>query len=259
MYKKRLGFLIGSVLSLACCFTSFAGWRSDGNGWWFDNGNGTWPASCWLWVDGNQDGQAECYYFQQNGYILTNASTPDGYTVDGNGAWVVNGVVQRRATGGATNQNKTTGNAKRDSNKITDTTTQSNTQDSDRVALYNLKAVQAYGARKSPAEKTVQGKLLSDVIGLGSDDYIEFYAGGEYNKLRMVLAPKEDYTESYTCIVQVFGDDNELINESDEINYRTRPFEFEADITGQQFIRIKSISSGGWRSRVLLDNAEFCK
>lgn len=93
--------MFGGILSLFVCFTSFAGWRSDGNGWWFDNGNGTWPASCWLWVDGNQDGQAECYYFQQNGYILTNASTPDGYTVDGNGAWVVNGVVQRRATGGA--------------------------------------------------------------------------------------------------------------------------------------------------------------
>lgn len=260
MFKKGLSILFGGILSLSVCFTSFAGWRSDGNGWWFDNGNGTWPASCWLWVDGNQDGQAECYYFQQNGYILTNASTPDGYIVDGNGAWVVNGVVQRRATGGATNQNKTTGNAKRDSNKITDTTTQSNTQDSDRVALYNLKEVQAsYWAGKSSAEKTVQGKLLSDVIELCSDEYIEFYAGGEYNKLRMVLAPKEGYREDYTCIVQVFGDDNELINESDEINYRTKPFELEADITGQQFIRIKSISDLGDRSYVLLDNAEFCK
>lgn len=238
MFKKGLSVLFGGILSLSVCFTSFAGWRSDGNGWWFDNGNGTWPASCWLWVDGNQDGQAECYYFQQNGYILTNASTPDGYTVDGNGAWVVNGVVQRRATGGATN-----------------------TQDSDRVALYNLKEVQAgYRARKSSAEKTVQGKLLSDVIELASDSYIEFYAGGEYNKLRMVLAPEEGYSENYTCIVQVFGDDNELINESDEINYRTKPFAFEADITGQNFIRIKSISDGAsaW-SYVLLDNAEFCK
>lgn len=237
MFKKGLSVLFGGILSLSVCFTSFAGWRSDGNGWWFDNGNGTWPASCWLWVDGNQDGQAECYYFQQNGYILTNASTPDGYTVDGNGAWVVNGVVQRRATGGATN-----------------------TQDSDRVALYNLKEVQAgYGVRKSSAEKTVQGKLLSDVIGLSSDEYIEFYAGGEYNKLRMVLAPKEGYGEDYTCIVQVFGDDNELINESDEINYRTKPFAFEADITGQNFVRIKSISDDSGWSRVLLDNAEFCK
>ena len=128
------------------------------------------------------------------------------------------------------------------------------------MALYNLKEVQAsYGAGKSSAEKTVQGKLLSDVIKLASDDYIEFYAGGEYNKLRMVLAPKEGYREDYTCIVQVFGDDNELINESDEINYRTKPFAFEADITGQHFIRIKSISDFGSWTYVLLDNAEFCK
>ena len=57
-------------------------------------------------------------------------------------------------------------------------------------------------------------------------------------------------------------EDNELIHESDEINYRTKPFTFEADITGQNFVRIKSISdysyNSGW-SRVLLDNAEFCK
>ena len=77
--------------------------------------------------------------------------------------------------------------------------------------------------------------------------------------MRMVLAPKEGYGEDYTCIVQVFGDDNELINESDEINYRTKPFAFEADITGQNFVRIKSISDDSGWSRVLLDNAEFCK
>ena len=98
MFKKIAGMLLGGFLSVSMCFTSFAAWVSDGNGWWFDNGNGTWPASCWLWVDGNQDGQAECYYFQQNGYIMLNSTTPDGYIVDASGAWVVDGVVQKIIT-----------------------------------------------------------------------------------------------------------------------------------------------------------------
>ena len=109
MFKKIAGVLLGGFLSVSMCFTSFAAWVSDGNGWWFDNGNGTWPASCWLWVDGNQDGQAECYYFQQNGYIMLNSTTPDGYIVDTNGAWVVDGVVQKRFTTVSNNNYTTTG------------------------------------------------------------------------------------------------------------------------------------------------------
>ena len=38
-----------------------------------------------------------CYYFDSQGYCLINEVTPDGYTVDGTGAWAVNGVVQYQA------------------------------------------------------------------------------------------------------------------------------------------------------------------
>lgn len=73
-----------------------AGWRLDAVGWWYDNGDGTWPANGWHWIDGNMDGVAECYYFDVNGYILVNTTTPDGYWVNGNGAWVQDGAVQVR-------------------------------------------------------------------------------------------------------------------------------------------------------------------
>mgnify|MGYP003375885198 FL=1 len=52
----------------------------------------------WNWVNG------KCYYFSEKamengikeGALLRNTVTPDGYTVDGTGAWTVNGIVQTR-------------------------------------------------------------------------------------------------------------------------------------------------------------------
>ena len=65
-------------------------------------------AGQWQWQDVNGDGISECYYYDDNGIMLTNTTTPDGYTVDSNGAWVVNGVVQTqssRATSTTVNHN----------------------------------------------------------------------------------------------------------------------------------------------------------
>lgn len=78
--------------------TAFAGtWRQDNNGWWWDRGDGTWPSNGWEWCDGNNDGSAECYYFNPAGYCLINTITPDGYVVNSSGAWVINGAVQTKA------------------------------------------------------------------------------------------------------------------------------------------------------------------
>ena len=47
----------------------------------------------WQWIDGN------CYYLdpqgQNEGALYRNTTTPDGYTVDLEGRWVVNGAVQK--------------------------------------------------------------------------------------------------------------------------------------------------------------------
>lgn len=86
-------------MALATSITAFAGtWKLDAKGWWWDNGNGTWPAGCWQWCDGNGDGIAECYYFDANGYCQLGGTTPDGYTVNNDGAWTVNGVVQTKVS-----------------------------------------------------------------------------------------------------------------------------------------------------------------
>ena len=48
----------------------------------------------WQWIDGN------CYYLdpqgQNKGALYRNTTTPDGYAVDAEGRWVVNGAVQHK-------------------------------------------------------------------------------------------------------------------------------------------------------------------
>ena len=90
---------ITALASLAMTGTAFAGTWKGGEGenqnkWWYDNGNGSYPSNCWQWIDGNKDGISECYYFAPNGYIVTNGKTPDGYDVNADGQWTINGVVQ---------------------------------------------------------------------------------------------------------------------------------------------------------------------
>lgn len=85
---------------LGCAMTAFAGeWQQPGEGTWkWKNDDSTYAANGWYWLDGNQDGIAECYYFNESGTLLTNTTTPDLYTVNGDGQWTVNGVVQTQAS-----------------------------------------------------------------------------------------------------------------------------------------------------------------
>ncbi len=88
------------MIAMMIPIQSFAGaWKTDNGRWWYDNGDGTWAQDGWQWIDSNGDGMAECYYFGPDGYLLASTDTPDGYMVDGSGAWIVNGQVQQIATG----------------------------------------------------------------------------------------------------------------------------------------------------------------
>lgn len=102
MKKNRITALcaITAVAVLNLTMTSFAaGWQQNTTGWWWQNDDATWPAASWKWIDGNSDGIAECYYFNGDGYMLANTMTPDGYLVDPDGRWVVDGVVQTKVIG----------------------------------------------------------------------------------------------------------------------------------------------------------------
>ena len=99
--KKMIPMVM--VFSMAMSSTAFAVTWSTGKGenqnnWWYDNGDGTYANNGWQWIDGNNDGTAECYYFDTNGWLLTNTVTPDGFNVNADGAWVNNGQVETKVT-----------------------------------------------------------------------------------------------------------------------------------------------------------------
>ena len=116
---------------LLCAFMSFvfllsgtaqADWvkGESKNAWWFDFGNGDYFKSSWQWIDGNQDGIAECYCFDENGWMYENTITPDGYTVNENGAWTVSNIVQTK-TSDLIPKNNTNNSVNTASNNFTET------------------------------------------------------------------------------------------------------------------------------------------
>ena len=59
----------------------------DDTGWWWLDDDGTYPRNWSRWLDGNQDGVYELYYFDENGYLYMGTVLFDGTTpVDANGA-----------------------------------------------------------------------------------------------------------------------------------------------------------------------------
>ena len=97
MNKRIIAAGLSCLLVISTSMPAFAGqWKQDNIGWWYQDDNGSYPTSTWRWLDGNNDGIAESYYFGADGYILTNTTTPDGYTVNVDGAWTVNGIVQTK-------------------------------------------------------------------------------------------------------------------------------------------------------------------
>ena len=101
MKGSRSKSLIFSIcllfMLLLSSFAAFAGsWQADASGYWWLNDDGTYPVSTWLWIDDDGDGIAECFYFNESGYMLSGTTSPDGLTVNDNGEWVIDGVVQTK-------------------------------------------------------------------------------------------------------------------------------------------------------------------
>lgn len=114
MKKRQLG-LMTLILGVSLTTTAMAAtWRTGAEPnqarWWYDEDGGRYAQSEWRWIDGNQDGVAECYAFDGEGWMYANTTTPDGFQVNGDGAWMVNGVVQTQA---ATNQASQASNGSR--------------------------------------------------------------------------------------------------------------------------------------------------
>lgn len=92
--KKAIAIVIATATMASQAMTAMAAeWKQNEIGYWYQEDNGSYPTNSWKWING------KCYYFDSNGYMLANTTTPDGYTVDATGAWTVNGAVQTQSTG----------------------------------------------------------------------------------------------------------------------------------------------------------------
>lgn len=99
LLRHGLVAVLATIMMTGTVTTVFAGeWKQDATGWWWQNDDGSYPTNCWEWIDGNKDGVAECYYFGADGYMLAGTTTPDGYTVNADGAWMENGEVRTQET-----------------------------------------------------------------------------------------------------------------------------------------------------------------
>lgn len=68
-------------------------WIPDGNGIKYRNDDGTYASPGWKEIDQRQ------YYFDENGYVLVDTRTPDGYYVNSEGVWDGKSAMQMAGAG----------------------------------------------------------------------------------------------------------------------------------------------------------------
>lgn len=77
-------FVTSLFLTVIATITAIAGqWKFDDYNWkkWYQRDDGTYPVNQWEKIDGNW------FYFDEDGWMMTNSWTPDGYYVGADGAW----------------------------------------------------------------------------------------------------------------------------------------------------------------------------
>lgn len=250
MRKKLLTAVLTVTMALAMsintlAYTPVVGWKSEQLGgsthWHYDKtGYGNFAVSEWLWIDGNGDGIAECYNFDGTSFMRADTTTPDGYTVNADGAWVVDGVVQTKQVGQTAEPEQNTTQA---------------------VYLKDLEPVSKKSYENLQNARTVQGDLYSDVCVITNatmnECYVEYYAGKQYNSLTMTVAAKQGWNQSAVYVLEVYGDDDTLLYTSDELNYKTKPFAVSIDISGNDYVKIVSAPQANGVGGIVLKNAEF--
>ena len=280
------------VLSTAVFMAAFAvnvyagHWVQDSTGWWYDWGNGSWPASSWQWIDGNSDGVAECYYFDRFGYCMINTTTPDNYQVNSSGAWVENGAVQTRNVGVQKSSNsiktinssiqKSSETKKKEEEKKKEQPQQQTeeqqeeqreeTQKTNQYGgkyLYDMNSILSSSVDKYDSLVTnKENKTVTRALGFDGyyGGYIEYVAGKKYTKLKATVAPAKDrwndWDERDRVVLQILGDGTELYVTPD-IYYNTDMFDIEVDISGYDIIRINKVTIDGSGAIVGLINARF--
>ena len=91
--------IVATATIAALSVSMFAGtviagqFKTTEKGIWYENDDGSWPASVWKWIDEDGDGKFLCYAFDENGYVYSGTTTPDGFTTAADGSWIKDGVA----------------------------------------------------------------------------------------------------------------------------------------------------------------------
>lgn len=90
-FKRWLSLAVLCLTVLSCPIRAFAGtFENTGDGWRYQKEDGGYAKSEWV-LD-----QGQYYYLDQNGRMMANTTTPDGYLVAEDGSW----VTERQVMGG---------------------------------------------------------------------------------------------------------------------------------------------------------------
>lgn len=224
MRKNMKLTAVTAAMTMLMSMTVFAGqWKSDANGWWWQNDDGSYPVNAWQWIDGNSDGTAESYYFDGQGYCLLNATTPDGYVVNPIGAWIVDGVVQTKSVGDVNISEPETG-------------------EGDPAIREDLLTTDRYMASRGAYDRsnvrTNRGELWSRAILYTPGSYGDFALDGKFTNLTFTAAPAKGFMDDAEGIIEVYGDDDQLLYQSEPICYDTQAFTDSVDISGHQNLKI---------------------
>ena len=93
LYKSVTVAALAMIGAFLFCGQAFCYWIEDECGWKYMRPNGDYITGTWEWIDGDFDGYAQLYYFDEAGYCFQNG-IKDGRNVNEDGAWTYRNVVQ---------------------------------------------------------------------------------------------------------------------------------------------------------------------
>jgi len=95
MKSKFLLFACIFTVSISSTFTSLAGkWKQDGDDWKYEEDNGINATNGWREINDNW------YFFDNEGRMLRDTKTPDGYEVGKSGEWIKpNDIIEPSSSG----------------------------------------------------------------------------------------------------------------------------------------------------------------
>ena len=238
--KMRLGLILAAAVSMMASTPALAGqWMQAPNGWWWQDDDGSHPESCWRWLDGNGDGWSESYYFDANGYLLVNTTTPDNYLVNENGAWVSNGIVQTIQTG---NPVQAAGNAGTDKQEKKEVKPEYEWKETTEKSVLSSSKVIGKSGLSSFTDKT----LYNGENTFWSKGYE--LRGYERAYVKLDVKNTDDYqweeleftvsgTINYSNDLYLYGDEDEVIEHWDLRDPKVRTI--TVDVTDQDFVTLK--------------------